>query len=427
MLPPAPRWQLYLILVASLSILAVGTFTLDVEGNPASRLATMESLVERGVWHIDDSVFRYDTVDKVYVAPHFYSSKPPVYPALGALAYGALHHGLGLSFREDRRSAVAAVRLLLHAVPFALGLLLSSALLRRRVANAEVWLWGTLAFAFGTLLYGYSATVNNHAAAALCTLVGLAALDRSVHRAARGGASWAGVGLCVGLAPVLDFGAIPFAGAVVLALIVVEKPRSIALFALGAAVPVVAHLVLTVQLTGSVLPFYRFPELYSYPGSYWHDPGEFDALTEPAWVYWFHALVGHHGLFAMTPLFVFAPFGIARLVRSRERRLGLVVGASTLLTLGVYLTVAPRNYGGMAQGMRWFIVLVPGLWYAAMRWCDAGWHRRWVRVAARLAIAVGAVHAVSCVFDPWSVSLWNRLMRTFGLGSLAPYNVLFGS
>ena len=44
--------------------------------NDRSRMAAIESLVQRGTWVIDESPFSR-TVDRIYADGHFYSDKPP--------------------------------------------------------------------------------------------------------------------------------------------------------------------------------------------------------------------------------------------------------------------------------------------------------------------------------------------------------------
>src|SRR5262245_65463957 len=62
--------------------------------NDGSRLAAVESLVERGTPVIDGSVF-IDTGDRLLIRGHFYSDKPPVISALMAAAYrGGMWFGL---------------------------------------------------------------------------------------------------------------------------------------------------------------------------------------------------------------------------------------------------------------------------------------------------------------------------------------------
>ena len=38
---------------------------------------------------------------------------------------------------------------------------------------------------------------------------------------------------------------------------------------------------------------------------------EMDALDEPKPVYLFHMILGHHGVFSLTPIFLFSAYGVA--------------------------------------------------------------------------------------------------------------------
>ena len=59
--------------------------------NDESRMATIQSLVESKTLVIDHSDFAA-TGDKVFVAGHFYSDKPPLPAILGAITYAPFTH-----------------------------------------------------------------------------------------------------------------------------------------------------------------------------------------------------------------------------------------------------------------------------------------------------------------------------------------------
>jgi hypothetical protein len=411
-------------LLAALTALVVVAWHAPVRNNPASRLGTMECLVDHGEWSLDHAWHRYVTTDKVFVGGRFYSSKPPVYSAVGAVAYRAIRDVRGETLVQDVRGTVFWLRLLLHVLPFAIGAIVAARLLRREVASSHVWLWGVLAWFGGTFVFGYSGDINNHSLAALLVLAALAGA-LSLARGNDSGWVWAGTGFCAALAVTLDFGAGVFAVALGVFLLARARRLRYVWFVLGAQLPILVHAHLTVRVTGSIRPFYGMSNLYDYPGSYWRRPGNFDALDEPTWVYAFHALLGHHGLFAMTPLFLLAVPGLARLLRTRgERTLGLWLGGTVVTTILVYLFTGPRNYGGTAQGMRWFIVLAPLLWLLALRFADTRADRRWMRWLLPLLVLAGIVTAAQALDNPWSVSPWNWLLRDFGLGSVPPWRRL---
>ena len=185
------------------------------------------------------------------------------------------------------------------------------------------------------------------------------------------------------------------------------------------------HLHLTHRLLDQFGPAYMRPELYDYPYSYWAHPRWFDALNEPVWVYSFHSLIGHHGLFSMTPLFLLSIPGFWVMWRRRgnsldERCVSLLLAWVTVMTVVIYIRFGPSNYGGKATGMRWFIVLTPLLWYAAVRYVDEHFKRWVVRWGFRFFVLVGIIHATLALSMPFRVSPWNHLFRQMGLGSLPP-------
>ncbi len=64
---------------------------------------------------------------------------------------------------------------------------------------------------------------------------------------------------------------------------------------------------------------------YTYDGSYWNTPLEFDWFNlhpEPTWVYLFHMTLGHHGVFSLTPIFLFSLYACSGTRSARDARCG---------------------------------------------------------------------------------------------------------
>ena len=110
---------------------------------------------------------------------------------------------------------------------------------------------------------------------------------------------------------------------------------------------------------------------YEYPGSYWLksnterkslvDRGQQDPL-----VYTFHVLLGHHGIFSLTPIWILALAGMMVLMLSRRYQLrwfGLMTIGLSVVVVTFYLMqpTINRNYGGVSSGLRWVFWLYP-LW-----------------------------------------------------------------
>jgi hypothetical protein len=124
------------------------------------------------------------------------------------------------------------------------------------------------------------------------------------------------------------------------------------------------------QQVGSVFEIRAWDNWYDYEvngrASYWL-PGSASGvdLGEPSRLqYLIHMTVGHHGIFSLTPIWLFSLLGIAVAWRDPEsiwQRLAYVVLTLTIVLIVFYSLrpLADRNYGGVASGFRWFFWLTP--------------------------------------------------------------------
>lgn len=446
--------------------------------NPVSRLAGMEALVDHGTWAIDDTTLGRNTVDKVFWEGHYYSSKPPLLIGVGALVYRGVQQATGLTFREDAYQTAAWIRLFVGVLPWMLGLLALGHVLDRTMRSPRTRVAVTLAAALGSVATAYASDIANHGLSWAALVVSAALLVPLLRPGVRIGAARLGVaGITLGLAFTLDMGAGPTIGLVTF-LVAVELLRrrlfvGAVLLCVGTLVFPAVQVGLQWQIAGTPMPFYMRPEAYDYPGSYWNNPVEFDALAEPKWVYALHCLIGHHGVFLTTP---FLLIGATYLLRARETatvdpRLERVISASLAFTLVGYalrarlgvgewigaVTIAPAvallgwhvwtdrtpraeilrwtaivtvvftwifyvfkmgNYGGRSVGMRWWIPTDPTLLFATARGID-----RW-ELARRRPLLLGAligaaaVSALGGAVNAWEEGFVYVLFQTLGLASV---------
>jgi hypothetical protein len=181
------------------------------------------------------------------------------------------------------------------------------------------------------------------------------------------------------------------------------------------------ELALIVQNSGSpadeTLEIRRWGNWYEYKGSYWLrenlrgiDRGESSQL-----VYAFNVLIGHHGLFSLTPIWLLSAAGCAVWLLSRPRGAGIgpMPGARmlavttiliTIVVVGFYLSrpQLDRNYGGGTCCLRWLIWLTP-LWLLTML-PAADWisRRRWARGLAIALLAMSVFSSFYAADNPWS-------------------------
>jgi len=162
--------------------------------NVTSRMAAIESLVNRGTFAIDASPFK--TGDKYRYAGHYYSDKPPILTVAGACVALALRVAR-VDVVRQARIVMFAVTVVTVAIPFALGIAALFGVLRllaieARWAAAVATIAGsaTLAFPFATVLI-------NHVPAAALLLGALYLLTRARLEARGTPAAGAGALLAV--------------------------------------------------------------------------------------------------------------------------------------------------------------------------------------------------------------------------------------
>ena len=142
--------------------------------------------------------------------------------------------------------------------------------------------------------------------------------------------------------------------------------------------------------------------------SYWKNPVGVDRGEPSLGLYAFNVLVGHHGIFLLTPMWFLGAAGITGwMLRGRDPRLRWLaagVAAISLACLVFYVNqpLMNRNYGGIASGLRWIFWLAP-LWLVTMLpAADAMAGRRWTRGVALVLLAVSVLSASYPTWNPWT-------------------------
>jgi hypothetical protein len=188
--------------------------------------------------------------------------------------------------------------------------------------------------------------------------------------------------------------------------------RTLLLFLPAALPPLLAYLALTYSVTGSILPVQIRPELHRFAGSYQLRRGGIDALQEPKHIYFFHMLLGHHGLLSMTPLFCFSLVALVKNLRRKSARFAdalFVIAGVILLT--VYYTFFTRNYGGWSVGFRWLLPLMPALFLFLGVWLDGARMTWWKWPLLVGAFAVSGFHTQDALSGPFQFSRWQNLLE----------------
>lgn len=341
--------------------------------NPASRIITVERLVEAGTFaHItptDTTPFE-PSIDVIKVGDNIYSSKPPNYPLLMAAEALAMKGVTGWEFYPHRRDYVRVLTLVNQVLPYVLFLWVAFLLMRRYTQDSWTLYFMLVALGLGSLPYAYASTINNHTVSAIALFIGFYGVHGVVTNKWTG--RWTGwrlhlgIGLLMGFACSIELPSGAFAAAF-LALLLRHNWRLGLWTLLGLLLPLIPTLIVFKLISGTWQPFYTQGKLYRFEGSYWQKPEGLDNLRENKLVYLFHITLGYRGIFALTPLLALGVWGMCtRFLRGRmgDRLLwwGAAVGIGAIF---LFVWLRTYNYGGDCIGMRWMIPTMPFLLWMA--------------------------------------------------------------
>jgi len=253
-----------------------------------------------------------------------------------------------------------------------------------------------------------------------------------------------------------------------------KSPRKVlCFFGPFALLPLFGHVFTNYLVTGGWKPAYAYKQAYDFPGSYWKidpatgrlvgsriDPATgktvlqfpegIDNQYEPWHIYLFHMLIGHHGIFSLSPIFVLTVLGLIRQLASPKTpapstgisdspdmpsatdlksvqitfeggpertkqtseevpaRIGLrffaylTIGLTLLLVVFYLFFAGQRNYGGISNGLRWLFWLIP-LWLIFLPLgLERGMTQRGFRIMTMLFLLVSVASTFYASRNPWT-------------------------
>lgn len=378
--------------------------------NTASRFATIESLVDHGTFYINKSRYVF-TIDKYKVGDHYMSSKPPVLSTLAAGVYYGYQKLTGEKIRTHEGNVVRVVSLftggLAHLVFLIFFYRLCWLLMERELAIMV----SMAAASFAYLGVAYATHINNHSIAAALGVAGLYYACRIRNGHAPRAWHWPLAGLILGLLPTIDLSSLAITAAIGLYLLSHDWKKTLLWFAPALLPGAVLHLALTYEISGSFEIFYLNSDLKKFKGFHFRNAGGIDGLREPKHIYAWNVLLGHHGLFSMTPLLA---FGLWELGRSLWRRRWLPESLVALAAIGAFLTFfiyRTRNYGGWSVGMRWLVPIMPLLLLYFGLWVDRLRVTRMLWTLVLAAFLVSCFHVQDGLTSPFQFSVWHNWLE----------------
>jgi hypothetical protein len=382
----------------------------------------------------------YGSVDKVLQpnTQEFYSSKPPLFSTLIAGLYWLLKALFGWTLAANPNAVVGVILFLVNILPFVIYL----QLIARLVESFGRTDWGKLfvlaAAAFGTVVTPFLITLNNHTVATYCVLFALVSVIAIWRRtpSSKGGSGeivgvstwsyYSAAGTFSSFAVCNELPALSFAAAIFVLLLFWSPRQTLVFFLLPVALFTAAFLYTNYLALGQLKPAYdEFGSpWYEYEGAHWRKPPPGYTKTGIDWasshesrgMYVFNLLIGHHGLFSLTPLWLLALppmfgglFFLRRKLRARTEgnQAGLpwfIAPLTLILTVVVvtfYALHSSANYGGFTNGLRWLMWLTP-LWLLcllpAADWLSTS---RLGRGVGYLCLALSILSASYSPWNPW--------------------------
>ena len=371
--------------------------------NEASRMALTQSLVEQHSFQIDESVF-VGGGDKVFINSHYYSDKPPMPSLLAAVVYAPLYHsGLTLDFGWSL-SYYLIILLTIKLFWIFSVLAFRRALKFTSAKEADIPLL-LLVYAFASLAFSWSTTFNNHSLAGSSLMIAfmfyLSAREKGKPFAALCS------GLFFGLAATMDMPTGIFLlgfGSLVLMKWKIHKLSG--MFWLGALCPLLVHFSINFSIGGTLLPLQIIPEYFIFEGSTWENSASLSGVKAnsllPTLKYAILSLVGPKGFLLYNPLFPVLVVLLVRTLRAghflKNESLVILIGSLILMT---YYFVFSSNFGGWSYSIRWFIPLLPLLYFYLYDVRTILKLRHMKRVLGLLTIISIGVAMVG-IINPWS-------------------------
>ncbi len=395
--------------------------------NDRSRWSTISALVDEGTYAIDQVRRRpgWKSIDMVrhpdrQQKMRYYSSKPPLLPTLLAGPYWIIKTVTGASFATHPFAVARGMLLLTNLLPLAAFLILLTSWVEAHGQSDFGRIFVVGCACWGTLLIPFANSLNNHLPAAICVLITLLCVLRVWQDVRRGWQdeeppNWlfAVAGLSAAFAAANELPALSFLVLAGLTLGWLCPKQTIFVFVPAVVIVAVAFFGTNYLAHDSFRPPYAHREpgnnWYDYPGSYWIQNRQGVDLGEPSRaVYLFHVLIGHHGFFSLTPIWILSLAGSVAYLVGRSGSDRYLAGATLglwVVCVVFYVGMRPlgdRNYGGVASGFRWLFWLIP-LWLMCLV-PAADWlaERRWRQVLGLSLLAVSIVSATIPAQNPWT-------------------------
>jgi hypothetical protein len=428
------RWREPAIILAASTIALFSARPFAAGWNDGSRLATIEALVDQHTFAIDHSIFvevppdacpyggadealrRHGTCDKMWIAGHFYSDKPPLPAIASAGIYWIVQRLTGLKARTDGALFCWLMTFINSGLAYVLAVVAINRMTRLIPLPAPAGIGLTTAFALSSLALVYTRALNSHIMLLGLTAAMLPSMLKLVESAPEQIPRLRL--LFLGMLGGLSYATECASGAVIVAALgcwIVyrcwvlgtwrRRIGAAGLFALGVLPAVACHHAITYAIAGTLRPPGTVPEFFSWPGCPFDEyslTGRWHHGTAESFVdYTLDLLFGKKGFLGSNPMLLVFILGLAPLLRRRfPERPELLWGAALWAGIVVLYAATSTNFSGLCVSVRWFLpLLAPGFLGLAVLLRERPQYRRDVFVVSGWNL----LWSLHCwLFGPWS-------------------------
>lgn len=391
--------------------------------NDRSRWCTVYSIVEENTYQIDKIRKRkgWDTIDLVRHNDHFYSTKPPLLPRLVAEIYRGLKYTTGLNLTDNTEVVSRIILIIINIIPMGIALWLMIKLIRRYCENEFGQVFLITSVCWATLLVPFLTVFNNHTIGTTFIIYSLYLAITIIVEDRHCWWRFALCGLCAAFGVCNELPAAAYGLALFFMLLIANPKRTLLAFVPFALIPLGGFFLTTYHATGGWKPFYLYygTEKYRFvhdgKPSYWLQPQGIDQAKETFAVYFLHCMVGHHGIFSLTPIFLLTlitwlipPFWW----KSKLRSVHLLGIALSIIVVAFYMTKTENyNYGGVSVALRWTLWLTPFWILAIIPICNRWGNSFFLRSAMILFMGLSLISAWYPANSPWTQPWLFRVME----------------
>jgi tetratricopeptide (TPR) repeat protein len=338
-------------------------------GSPhdASRIATIQSIVEQHSFCIDKSILPL-AVDIIKINGKTYSDKPPMLQLIGSGIYFGFYHLFHLDFTSHFRTVYFWLTFFLAVVPLGLICFILNQLFEQQGLPINIRIGLFLFTWLGTIMLPFSTTFTGHLLAAATTTLALYFLIQSFSKERDSFWNAFFIGLFASLTLTLD---LPAGGLLLILFGLIylfhhHRKTSVLGFIIGLLPPLIIHLSANYALTGDFIPAYLHPVYYQYPGSMLVSAiGKKRLFGKTIPMQYWHMLFGYRGIILFSPLLLFGLIECGKGFISKYWKSDRLINRLRIATLLIFFgtltayAIQISDFGGTSYGLRWIIAVIP--------------------------------------------------------------------